>query len=501
MALLGAYILPHPPLAVPAVGRGEERKIAATIAGCNEVARRIAQLQPDALIVISPHSAYYSDWIYVAAGACARGTFAGFGAPEVGFSLAYDAALREALIARAREAGVPAGCVSKEVRALDHGVMVPLHFIEQAYPSSSYRALSIGGSALPRAQLVAFGGCIARALDDANRRAVLVASGDLSHKLKADGPYGFDAAGPQFDTAFARVVESGDAAGFAELDPDMCEAAAECGLSGFIMLAGALAQVERDEGARFVSELLSCEGPFGVGYGVAAFERAGAAGGASARTNAQGDSGATGEPDSSEEAALSNAQEIPSAQDEPTSSAIAVPAEVDPLVALARATIDRYVREGMAPAPPQLPAGFPHRAACFVSIHTASSGDLRGCIGTIAPDKPTLAEEVIANAVSASTRDPRFPPITPDELHDLAVSVDVLSSPEPATVDMLDPQRYGVIVSQAHKRGLLLPDLDGVDTVEDQLRIACLKAGIDPAGGFDSERGIRIERFRVERHE
>lgn len=79
--------------------------------------------------------------------------------------------------------------------------------------------------------------------------------------------------------------------------------------------------------------------------------------------------------------------------------------------------------------------------------------------------------------------------------------MDVLSSPEPATVDMLDPQRYGVIVSQAHKRGLLLPDLDGVDTVEDQLRIACLKAGIDPAGGFDSERGIRIERFRVERHE
>ncbi|MCL1796770.1 MAG: AmmeMemoRadiSam system protein A [Eggerthellaceae bacterium] len=166
----------------------------------------------------------------------------------------------------------------------------------------------------------------------------------------------------------------------------------------------------------------------------------------------------------------------------------------DALVSLARETIERFVREGKLLLTPKLPDDLPQQAGCFVSIHLASSGDLRGCIGTIEPTRKSLAEEVIHNAIAASTQDPRFPKIGVGELDNLAINVDVLFPAEPASLDELDPKRYGVIVSKGFKRGLLLPDLEGVDTVEEQLAIACAKAGINPAGGFD------VERFEVVRH-
>ena len=133
------------------------------------------------------------------------------------------------------------------------------------------------------------------------------------------------------------------------------------------------------------------------------------------------------------------------------------------------------------------------RAGAFVSIH--KFGKLRGCIGTIAPTKRNLAEEIIKNAVSASSEDPRFEPIEPDELKWLDISVDVLGEAERINSKAeLDVKRYGVIVESGYKRGLLLPDLDGVDTVDDQIDIARRKAGIPEGSSMD------LYRFEVVRH-
>lgn len=118
-----------------------------------------------------------------------------------------------------------------------------------------------------------------------------------------------------------------------------------------------------------------------------------------------------------------------------------------------------------------------HKAACFVSLKM--HGQLRGCIGTIEPLAPSLAEEIVQNAISASTRDPRFPPVTVAELDKLSASVDVLSEPRPAKESELDPKRYGLIIEQGYRRGLLLPDLDGVDDVKTQKSIVAQKGGID----------------------
>jgi hypothetical protein len=164
-------------------------------------------------------------------------------------------------------------------------------------------------------------------------------------------------------------------------------------------------------------------------------------------------------------------------------------------VELARKTIDSYVREKRTIEPPE--ESVPEmqgRAGTFVSLHD-SRGDLRGCIGTIESRQPTVAQEVIQNAISAATRDPRFPPVQPEELEGLDIKVDVLTEPEPIeSMDQLDPKRYGVIVESGWRRGLLLPDLEGVDTVEYQVEIAMRKAGIRPG------EPMQLYRFEVKRY-
>ncbi len=167
-----------------------------------------------------------------------------------------------------------------------------------------------------------------------------------------------------------------------------------------------------------------------------------------------------------------------------------------PLVQLARAAIERYVRDGRIISPAEAPtavAGEP--AGVFVTLHKKSTGELRGCIGTIGPTQPTLAHEVIQNAISSATRDWRFEPVGPDELDDLEYEVSVLYPPEPISgPDELDPKQYGVIVQRGGRRGLLLPDIEGVDDVATQIRIARQKAGIGP------HEPVKLYRFRVEKY-
>lgn len=165
-----------------------------------------------------------------------------------------------------------------------------------------------------------------------------------------------------------------------------------------------------------------------------------------------------------------------------------------PLVALARDAIVAYVAEGrMLDLPAELPAELAGRSAAFVSLKR--HGSLRGCIGTIEPACRTLAEEVVQNAVSAATRDPRFYPVRPEELDDLTISVDVLSPPELVSgLEAFDPSRYGMVLRCGSRRGLLLPDLEGVNTPEEQYAIVCQKAGISPG------EPVEFYRFTVTRH-
>jgi AmmeMemoRadiSam system protein A len=167
---------------------------------------------------------------------------------------------------------------------------------------------------------------------------------------------------------------------------------------------------------------------------------------------------------------------------------------VHPLVKLAKDTIERYVLEGkVIETPAESTSEMNKEAGVFVSLK--KKGELRGCIGTFAPTTDSVAEEIIQNAISAATKDPRFPSVDPSELDDIDYSVDVLSAPENVDgMDELDAKKYGVIVSCGGRRGLLLPDLEGVDTVEEQVSIASMKAGISPS------EEVELQRFEVKRY-
>ncbi|HIS41122.1 MAG TPA: AmmeMemoRadiSam system protein A [Candidatus Aphodovivens avistercoris] len=444
MPIVAAYAVPHPPLIVPAVGRGEERAIQATIDAYEEIARRIAAHAPDVLVVCSPHAPLYRDCFFVSGAQRACGDMSRFGVRDGALSLPYDVELSAEIRRRAGAYGIPVTGPHEPEDQLDHATYVPLHFFLPAAPDA--RLVRVGLSWLAPADHRALGRCIAGAADALGRRCVFVASGDLSHKLKPDGPHGFAEEGPAFDAQVIACLAAGDFEGLFGFDEAFCAAAAECGLRSFQMMAGAL------EGVPCDAELLSYEGPFGVGYAVAAFEPA-------------------------------------KQQDEEAAAA-------DPVVALARASVEGFVRTGRPIAlPERLPDELTRRrAGAFVSLHMR--GELRGCIGTIGPTQDSLAAEIVRNGVLAASEDPRFAPVRPDELDALSYSVDVLAPPEPvADASALDPQRFGVIVEKGWRRGLLLPNLEGVDTVEQQLAIAKRKAGISP-----DDADVSLQRFEVVRH-
>ena len=460
MALSAAFMVPHPPMIVPAVGKGSEAQILATTRAYEQVAAEAASLHPDTIIITSPHAVMYSDYFHVSPGRGAQGSFARFGAPEVRFSEEYDTELAERLCALAEAEDLPAGTLGERDPALDHGTMVPLWFLRRKY--SGGKLVRIGLSGLPPVDHYRLGQLIAKAVSETGKRAVLIASGDLSHKLREYGPYGFAPEGPEYDR---RIMDVCGRAAFGELfdfDDVFCDKAAECGHRSFVIMAGAL------DGRRVKATVLSHQDVTDVGYGVCTFY-----------------------PEGEDES-----RRFLKAYFEKQEKDCLVKAEAgDPYVRLARASVTAWVtrRERIA-----LPEGLPEellsrKAGVFVSIH--KNGQLRGCIGTILPTRDCVAEEIVSNGISACSRDPRFRPVRAEELKYLTVSVDVLGEPEPVdSPEELDVKRYGVIVSSGGRRGLLLPDLEGVDTVETQIRIARQK------GGIGEHEPCRLQRFEVVRH-
>ena len=431
MKILGSFMVPHPPLIVDEVGKERIDSIRETYNSYMEIARQIGELKPDTIIVSSPHAPYYSDYFYLPAEEVGTGSFERFGAPEVSFNQKYDVELIEKIENLSKEKGFP--CGRKSTVALDHGTMVPLYFINKFY--KDYNLVVVGLSDISLEANFEMGKIINEAVNKLDRKVVYVASGDLSHKLQVNGPYGFIEEGPIYDKRIIDVMSNARFKELLEFDLDFLDKAAECGHRSFIMMSGFLNNI------KVKPKFYSHQDVTGVGYGICSYY------------------------------------------------------PVDPYVELAKETIDEYIKTGkVIDIPSDLPEELTNtQQATFVSIH--KNNDLRGCIGTIYPTRENTAKEIISNAISASTRDPRFNPITEDELDSLEINVDVLTLPERIEdKSLLDPKKYGVIVSTDTKRGVLLPDLEGVDSVEQQILIAKNKAGILP------NEEIKLQRFEVIRH-
>lgn len=259
MSILSAYVMPHPPLIMPEVGRGEEKKIAATAAAMRRAAELIAAQKPETIVIVSPHADIYKDYFAIPHYQRAYGDMERFGAPQVSFDVYYDTQFTDWMENCAREEGFPAGRQAASSN-LDHGTMVPLYFINERY--RDYKLVRAGISGLSPIAHYRFGALITQAAEALSRRTVFIASGDLSHRLKEDGPYGLSPDGAIFDKRVSESLISGDFESFLSYSPDFCESAGECGLRSLQVLAGVIDETP------VTTELLSYEGPFGVGYAV-----------------------------------------------------------------------------------------------------------------------------------------------------------------------------------------------------------------------------------------
>ncbi|BAF58648.1 hypothetical protein PTH_0467 [Pelotomaculum thermopropionicum SI] len=465
MSVVICGVCPHPPIAVPEVGREESAAVEATQKALVELGRRVRESGAETVVIISPHAPVFQDVAGINKTPLLRGDFGSFRAPHVRFELTNDLSLAGEIIRAAGETELPAVELTGEMERrygislrLDHGVTVPVYFLRKA--GVKLPLVHVSMAIAPPEKLYSFGLAVRKAAESLGRRTALLASGDLSHCLSPDAPGGYNPRGREFDEQIARLLACPDVEGIIRMDRSLVDQAGECGYRSIVMMLGAL------DGYEVKAEVLSYEGPFGVGYLTASL-LPGAA-------NTERSFLAKLRSERRKEVARRRAGE-------------------SFLVRLARETLESYIKGRPRPEIGEVPDEFKGRAGVFVSIK--KHGSLRGCIGTIEPVQSSIVEEVAANAISAGVNDPRFQPVGEDELDDLEYSVDVLKPPEPVGgLDELDPKRYGVVVRAGRRKGLLLPDLEGIDTAAEQVAIARRKAGIGP------DEPVQLERFEVVRY-
>lgn len=475
------YVMPHPPIIMEEIGGDETATANSTVTGMTILAKEIAKLKPKTIVFITPHGNSFSNGTCLLDKSELKGDFGNFRHEHITFSKPVNRELTECIHNQLESKDIISVLMDEPTAAgyhvpiaLDHGVMVPMYFIDKYY--SDYDIVHITPGFTDLSENYEIGQLIQKAVEEYTQQpthqedlepsVVVVASGDLSHALSNSGPYPYHESGPIFDEIIKLAITKTDPMSLIRMEKQIIDEAAQCGLRSILIGFGYL------DGYRMESRVVSYEGPFGVGYLTGVIQ-----------------SNSLSQPSMLEQIR----QQIDALYTKRT-------AQEDDYIALARAAINHYVTTGLkvdyeeVPLRPEfLEENLNRQSGAFVSIH--KQGQLRGCIGTIEATADHLIDEIIYNGISACSKDPRFHPIEVDELKHLEIKVDILYPREAITSEaQLDVKEYGVIVEQGYQRGLLLPNLEGIDTVEEQVSIAKRKAGIISGP-------VKMYRFKVERHE
>lgn len=466
--------VPHPPIILEEIGNGREKEAINTIKGMEFLAKKIADKKPDTIIFISPHGNSFSNGTCILFEQKVCGNFESFGCKNINYSKNTNMELSSKIYKEIEDKAFNVVLLDNKIAAqyqvkvyLDHGVMVPMYFIDKYY--SNYNIVHITPGFTGLEENYHIGKLIQDVINKEESNIIIICSGDLSHALSETGPYRYNEKGSFFDNLVKSGIENKNAIDLLSLDYQTIEDAAQCGLRSFLMGFGSM------DGYDYESKVLSYEGPFGVGY-------------------------LTGFLDLINKNHKSVLETI---QDNKKNNYNIRVKNEDEYILLARRSIEfytktgrklnfKYVKENFSPG--FVDKCLKKRSGAFVSIHKDDM--LRGCIGTISAACDNLLDEIIYNSISACSNDPRFEPVREDELYDLDIKVDILyESEEINSKEELDVKKYGVIVEKGLKRGLLLPNLEGINDVNQQVSIAMQKAGIT------DEKGMKLFRFEVERHE
>ncbi|MCI1822280.1 MAG: AmmeMemoRadiSam system protein A [Megasphaera sp.] len=448
---IGAALFPHPPIMLPEIGQDELDKIKATVQAVSHASQLIIEQHPETIIIMSPHNYIFSDGAAIFTEPTLCGNLGKFGFPELSMSLNTDMTLANEIIYETNKT-LPLHQLNQKdwgdrygySISIDQGTFVPMYYLQKAGFQGSIVLLS--PCFYHYNMMTTLGDIVMKAAGKIGRRIAVIASGDLSHRLLPHSPNGYTPQGAVFDNTVMDSLKKQDITLLRSMPDSLIEEAGMCGLPSVYFLFGILCSFQSH------MPVYSYEGPFGVGYGVALYL---------------------------------NENRAPQ---KPV-------AEKDIRIQLARRSIEYYLsHHAILSTPSSLPEELTEKSGVFVSLK--KQGELRGCIGTYLPIQLTEAAEIIHNAVAAAVRDPRFYPVELNELKDITISVDVLGIPEAISSSaQLDPKKYGVIVMSHANTGLLLPNLEGIDTVEQQIAIAKQKAHIPAAVHPD------LYRFTVTRYE
>lgn len=454
MSVLAGFFLPHSPSLIPEVSGDKE--FAPLIAEYRKMGEAIASLSPDTVIVLTPHRDAYSDYFQLADGEVGFGSFAHYGAKNITFRSLYDKEMAKTIVQLADAASFPMGLKGTQETYMDHGVMVPLYFLNLYH--RDYRLVTVAMSGLSLADHYRAGLLIRKATDILGRRAVVIASGDLAHTLANDSLFGFREEGAKYDEIIKRILRSGNFGEALSIDRDILARAEECAHRPLAMLSGTL-----DRKAVEPLQLFYAEAG-GTGYAMQGF-----------RVIDDDNSRAFLELYRQKEALRIHDKRM----------------NEDAIASFAREAIELYVkrkRKALVPGELSLKPSQP----LFISLF--KDGSLRGCLGTRKPRLANLGDELLEISIAAASKDPRYKPIDEGELDYLDIRVELLGPMEKTTKAGLDPKKYGIRVSLGGRSALVLPNQVGIKTGPEQYAIAVRKAQID------QEEEPRIYRFETEVH-
>jgi AMMECR1 domain-containing protein/aromatic ring-opening dioxygenase LigB subunit len=435
--------MPHAPVLVPALAGERLADVAKTVAAMRKVAQRVMKHHPVALVLVSPHSPRRRRAFGVWTPERHAGSLASFHAPELAVDLPNDRAMLAELMTASDECGSDLWFIDDS--ELDHGAVVPLWFLQEAGWRGPTTILSLNDAA--NGGLDKLGSTIAKAAARRGGAVAVIASGDMSHRLRPGAPCGYHPDARMFDEEFIRLVNAGDATGLLDFDRGLRGLAGEDVVDSTVV---ALATVGNDMCGH---QVFGYEGPFGVGYGVAVLHEHGS--------------------DQSDQSLAESAA----------------------LPRVARLSVATAL--GLCKAGCPAPAGITcQKAPVFVTLHTLR-GELRGCVGTITPRRRHVIKETWFNARAAAFDDSRFDPLQRHELDGILFEVSMLHSFEEVHDEAeIDPLHHGVIVSASGaRRSLLLPGIASVETAAQQIAIARRK------GFIGAHEAVQLQRFRVEKYQ
>ena len=461
MGIEATFMLPHPPIVIPKIGKGDMKKVQSTVDAFEKAAERIGQIQPETIVVISPHHTLYADYFQISPGKKGKGNLGQFNVPQVSVSAKFDEDFVEKLSHIADSHGIPAGVKGAVDKYIDYGTVIPLFYVNKYW--KNYKLVTMGVSGLTLDKHYKLGMCIKETAEALGNKTVVIASGDLSHRLKPDGPNGYRKEGAEYDAQVMGILRDTRFDELLDFDEGFRSIAGECGHRSLTIMAGVL------DGVNVESECLSYEGTIGVGYGICSFE-----------------------PKEADDSRYMLDKYL--VKDK--ARVAEIKEKEDEYVKIARNAIEELIlNDKKYELPEDVSKELTEKkAGVFVTIKTGRM--LRGCVGTLEPERENVAEEIIQNAMNAAANDPRFAHIEKEELDRMEITVDVIGEFEEIfTDDMLNVHKYGVMISKGRKKGFLLPNQTGLETTEQQVSIAKQSAGLRPRDK------AKMERFEVVRHE